>query len=450
MGDSKKRAELLEGMPMENILVKISQKTFVRNVVIVASGTASAQVIMVVSSQFLTRIYGPEAFGMFGVYSSIIAILAPAAALTYPIAIVLPKSKETAMNVMRLSFYITLLVALLTTVVLFLFNDIIASVFHLQEVAAFLYFLPFVIFFSGCLQIIENWLIRNNQYKVTARSVMGQTTIVQAGMVGIGFFNPMAAVLILFTSMNQVLRSLLMVAGAGYFRLGKLTAFLKQTNMREMRRSAKKYYDFPAYRTPELLLNGFSQGFPVLMLSSFFSPAAAGFYAIGRIALDMPAHLIGKSVSDVFYPRVTKGANNFEKITPILMKATGVMAVIGLLPFGLVILIGPWLFELVFGEGWAMAGEYAVWIAVWGWTRFLQGPSTSTLPVLSAQGFHLVFTICSLSVRVSAMFAGYWIFGDDLIAVACFCLGGAVMNVLLVLITWKRTRRFDTERSSLM
>lgn len=433
-------------MPMENILVRISRKSFVRNVAIVASGTASAQVIMVVSSQFLTRIYGPEAFGMFGVYSSIIAIITPVAALTYPVAVVLPKSKETAMDLMRLSFYITLLVTMITAVFLMLFNDMVVSAFNLEEVASFLYCLPLVIFFTGCLQITEQWLIRNDQFKITARSILGQTTIIQAGMVGAGLFNPLAAILILFTSMNQALRSFLMMVGAGYFKPVKVISFLTDIDMREMQKLAKRYYDFPVFRSPQLLLNGFSQGFPVLMLSSFFSPVAAGYYAIGRMALDMPTNLIGKAVSDVLYPRVSRGANNFEKITPILLKATAMMGGIGLLPFGLVILIGPWLFELVFGQGWSMAGEYAVWIAVWGWTRFLRAPSVSTLPVLSAQGFHLGFTVCSLIVRIFAMFAGYWIFGDDLTAVAWFCVSGAFMNILLVLITWKRTRRFDARQ----
>ncbi|SDY28819.1 lipopolysaccharide biosynthesis protein [Salimicrobium album] len=428
---------------MENILIRISRKSFVRNVAIVASGTASAQVIMVVSSQFLTRIYGPEAFGMFGVYSSIIAIITPVAALTYPVAVVLPKSKETAMDLMRLSFYITLLVTMVTAVFLMLFSDVVVSAFNLEEVASFLYCLPLVIFFTGCLQIIEQWLIRNDQFKITARATLGQTAIIQTGMVGAGLFNPLAAMLILFTSMNQALRSFIMMVGAGYFKPVKVISFLTEINVQKMQKLAKRYYDFPVFRSPQLLLNGFSQGFPVLMLSSFFSPVAAGYYAIGRMALDMPTNLIGKAISDVLYPRISRGANNFEKITPILLKATAMMGGIGLLPFGLVILIGPWLFELVFGEGWSMAGEYAVWIAVWGWTRFLRAPSVSTLPVLSAQGFHLGFTICSLIVRIAAMFAGYRIFGDDLTAVAWFCISGAFMNILLVFITWKRTRRFD-------
>jgi O-antigen/teichoic acid export membrane protein len=64
----------------------------VRNVTIVASGTAGAQVITMAFAPLITRLYGPEAFGLLGTFVAILGIVTPLAALTYPIAIVLPKS----------------------------------------------------------------------------------------------------------------------------------------------------------------------------------------------------------------------------------------------------------------------------------------------------------------------------------------------------------------------
>ena len=62
---------------------------FVRNVAIVASGTVAAEAITMVYSPVLTRMYGPEAFGLLGVFVALLSIMTPIAALTYPIAIVL-------------------------------------------------------------------------------------------------------------------------------------------------------------------------------------------------------------------------------------------------------------------------------------------------------------------------------------------------------------------------
>ncbi|MBO1928615.1 hypothetical protein J4731_01440 [Providencia rettgeri] len=43
-------------------------------------------------SPIITRLYGPEVFGILGTFTAILTVITPIAALTYPIAIVLPKS----------------------------------------------------------------------------------------------------------------------------------------------------------------------------------------------------------------------------------------------------------------------------------------------------------------------------------------------------------------------
>jgi IS5 family transposase len=71
-------------------------------VAVVASGTAGAQAITMGFSPVITRLYGPEAFGLLGVFMAMVQVLVPAAALTYPIAIVLPKEDRDARVLARL------------------------------------------------------------------------------------------------------------------------------------------------------------------------------------------------------------------------------------------------------------------------------------------------------------------------------------------------------------
>src|SRR5690606_8930446 len=139
-------------------------------------------------------------------------------------------------------------------------------------------------------------------------------------------------------------------------------------------------------RAPQILINAISQSMPILLLASFFGPASAGFYSIGRTVLGMPTQLIGKSVGDVFYPRIAEAANNGENITRLLTKATLALAAVGILPFGIVMIFGPWLFEFVFGGEWKIAGEYARWLALWSFFAFVNRPSVKSIPVLNLQG----------------------------------------------------------------
>ena len=75
---------------------------FIKNVIIMLTGTVGAQVVLLALSPVITRLYGPEAFGIMGTFNSMINIIVPIAALTYPVAIVLPKSEEKAKDLIFL------------------------------------------------------------------------------------------------------------------------------------------------------------------------------------------------------------------------------------------------------------------------------------------------------------------------------------------------------------
>ncbi len=120
---------------------------------VVASGTAGAQAIVIAFSPIITRLYGPEAFGILGTFMAIVAVITPIAAMSYPIAIVLPKEDSDARGIARLSAYIALGVAGLTALVLLAAVDRIVNLLQVQEVGSYIWLLPLVILFAAWLQI---------------------------------------------------------------------------------------------------------------------------------------------------------------------------------------------------------------------------------------------------------------------------------------------------------
>src|SRR5699024_1945591 len=105
----------------------------VRNVLIITTGTAGAQIITMFASPFITRIYGPDMMGVMGTFTSLTRILIPIAALTYPIAIVLPSKSEDAKGIARLSLIITAMISTLSFLVIILFNKNLVDIFNLTE-----------------------------------------------------------------------------------------------------------------------------------------------------------------------------------------------------------------------------------------------------------------------------------------------------------------------------
>lgn len=105
-----------------------SRSDFLRNVLTLISGTVLAQAIPVALSPMLSRIYTPEEFGVFAIFSSIASALAVVATFRYELAIMLPEKSVSAANLLRLSFLITLL---LSTFLFFLYSPVQPAHTHL-------------------------------------------------------------------------------------------------------------------------------------------------------------------------------------------------------------------------------------------------------------------------------------------------------------------------------
>jgi O-antigen/teichoic acid export membrane protein len=195
---------------------------------------------------------------------------------------------------------------------------------------------------------------------------------------------------------------------------------------------AKKYYDFPLFRAPQVFINAISQSLPVLMLAAFFGPASAGFYALCRRLLGMPSQLIGKSVGDVFYPRITEAAHRGENLTRLIIKATLSLAAVGFFPFALVVAFGPWLFGFVFGSEWVVAGEYARWLALMMFFYFINKPSVMAVPVLGLQRGLLIYEFFSTGTKLIAIYIGAVLLGDDLLTISIFSIFGAIAYISLI------------------
>jgi len=420
------------------------KRPFIRNVAIVASGTAAAQLIAVAFSPLITRIFGPEAFGLLGVFKALVATLAPIAALTYPIAIVLPKKDSEAIELMKLSFSIALIVFVIVAIAFWVGGYPLLKLLDSEMIAPYVMLIPLSILFAACAQIAQQWLIRKKQYGITAKVSVLQALLLNSAKAGFGLFNPTGKLLIELATAGHIINAVMFWVGIK--RSGGLVnspATSENYSGKTLKELAFQYYDFPLFRAPQVFLNTVSQSLPVLMLASYFGPASAGFYSIGRTVLGMPSQLISRSVGDVFYPRVAEAVHKGENISRLIINATVALAIIGFLPFAVVVAFGPWVFSFVFGAEWVKAGEYARWVAFLMFFSFINRPSINAIPALSFQGFFLFYETIGIVIRTLSLVAGAVIFNDDLIAIVIFSISGVLLNILLIVTTIYRAKRSE-------
>lgn len=413
---------------------------FARNVAIVASGTAAAQMITIAFSPIITRLYGPEAFGILGTFIALLAIMTPITALSYPIAIVLPKSDQDAIGLIKLSLKLGVITSALVSLLLLVAKDLLLDLLNIGDVGKFIWFVPLAMLLSVTLAVTTQWAVRKKLFKLKAKVSVINALLQNILKSGAGLIVPVAWVLIVITTLGSALNAALF-----YFGIRKESGF--QGTAEQLHSSQKqlaiKHGDFAYFRTPQIVLNAASQSMPVLMLTALFGPSSAGFYALAKMVLAAPTQLLGQSVHTVFYPHFNEAIQNGRSGTKLLLKATASLIAIGIVPFGTVIVFGPWLFGLVFGSEWIVAGEFASWLALWTFVGFINRPSVAAIPVLKLQGFFMSFEVFSTLFRAGALYAAYATYGTATSAVIFFSLVSVFINTLLISVTFGFSRRSD-------
>jgi O-antigen/teichoic acid export membrane protein len=425
-GDAGKAHGKLRGFLRQSMRSKL-----LRNIVTVVSGTAGAQAMTMAFMPVITRLYGPEAYGILGAFMSLTLMIVPIAALTYPIAIVLPRRDADARGLVKLSLTIALLLAASMALALWLFGTPIVRLAGLEEISPYLMLLPVVMFFGAALEVVQQWLIRQQRFSLTASIAIAHSLLHNSIRTLGGVLMAIPAVLVITTALGPALQAAMLAIGIR--RTGsRAAAVVDPEPPMSSGELARRYSDFPLFRFPQMLINTVSQNLPTLVLASVFGPAAAGFFTVCKQALSMPTNLIGKSVADVYYPRISQAIQRHEPIAAMLAKATAGLALVGLLPFGLVFFSGPWLFALVFGEQWHTAGEFARWLALSEYVVLITRPCAVAIPALELQGRFLVFEICSTVLRLTALFVGAWVMKDALITVIAFAAASVLIYLALI------------------
>lgn len=396
---------------------------------VVASGTAAAQVIGIAFSPIITRLYGPEAFGVLGTYMAILAILTPLAALSYPIAIVLPKNDSDAKGLVYLSLKLSIVTSGLVTIVLYFVNERFLNLMNIGDVGSYIWYLPLAMLLSVWLAVAAQWAVRKKQFSLKAR-VSVISALLQNGLSsGIGVFAPFGWVLIAVNTLGQALNAYLYFLG---FRKNK--AFGEESNNKGITQKelAKIYGDFAYFRTPQIVLNAASQSMPVIMLTALFGPAAAGFYSLGRLVLTAPVGLLAQSVQTVFYPHFNDLILENRSGASLLIKSTVSLFTIGFIPFLVIMLWGPVVFDFVFGGNWKKAGELAQWLAIWLLFSLSARPAIAAIPVLNLQGAFLIFEIIAVIGRILSIYIAYSLYGTLDSVVILFSLVNTITYIVLI------------------
>lgn len=384
-------------------------------------GSLAGQVLAVVATPLLTRLYGPEDFGILAVYVSAISIASAFSSLRYELAILLPRTDAAALTLALLGSFSVFVLAIISGIVISII-EVSAGHLGLRSIyLPYIWLLPFGILLSGLRNILTYWALRKKGFiriALTQVQLSGVMVLIQllAGMAQKGpgglIVGHIAGFLAGFVSLFTLLKR------TGWKQLAKIRRSLTAA-------VAHKYRDFPFYSTWSQMTNVIGLELPTILLASLFSPAVAGYYMLAHRVGSSPVTMISDGVGKVFMTIVAdsrrKGTMN-EVVTVVF---TSLMR-IGWFPFLVIGIFAPEVFSFVFGRTWGQSGHYLQLLAPWISCVFVFVPILTLFSVLEKQKMALGFQVTLLVIRVISLGIGV-LFKSVPVALICYAWSGVVV-----------------------
>jgi lipopolysaccharide exporter len=407
---------------------ELKRSAFVKNVLVVMTGTAMAQVISFGLTPIVSRLYSVADFGVFGSFSSFAAIIASGTTLEYTQAVMLPKDQKDAINLFLVSCLCTSAVGCLCFLCCLIIPGAINGLMQTSGFLA-LTLLVAATLISGLNKCLQAWCVRVKAFKTTSFSQVVRSLSSNVIQIGFGSVKGGAVGLIVASVLADLLASLNLICVLGP-DLKRLWGDIRWERMKHL---AAEYIDFPLYTASQNVINVISQGLPVFLLTYFYSITVAGAYAFGVRILQIPMGFVAGALRQVLFQKACETEHQGGKLLPLYAKFTVGLFALALLPSVLFFLWSPNIFSWIFGAKWYTAGEFARSLILWMLFAFCNLPSMLFARLIRIQRAIFILDLMTMFARtVVLVLAGLYLNAAK--AVFLFSLVGAIMNLLLILL----------------
>ncbi len=361
----------------EIMIKSLLKSEFVQNIVTLTTGTAIAQAIPILISPILTRLYGPEDFAVLALYVSITSLIAVIVAGRYELALVLPKEDKDAINILGISILITLLLSGISFILVFFGAEIIVGLLKNGDIRNWLYLIPLSILLTGLYQSFNYWLIRKKSFKKNSFAKISDSSANSISKITLGFTNLGPGGLIIGNLIGQMVGIIIYFSSV----IKDIRKRWNDISKNRMIQQAKEHQDFPKINSLHAFSDILQTSITVFLISMFFGPIILGWYALTFRIMKLPLGFIGVSTGQVFFQKASRIYAEGGDISILAKKTMWGLAKLALPVFMILLVFGPKLFTIVFGEEWREAGVYAQILSPWLFFNFIISP-VSQIPII--------------------------------------------------------------------
>ncbi|GEM_PF-2805114 len=362
-------------------------------------GYIIAQLLLILSTPILTRLYPPDAFAQLGYVMAFAALLLPAASLRLEFAIPLTENEQQASCLLLVSGLIVIASSFVITGLLWLFHDLLNA--YLAIDSTMLYCLFGIFILQGICQILRLHCIHQDRVGLVAHGKIIQNITMIAAQLALIFVIPQAAIaLIAGYLIGLVCNALyLMYKALGNVEFSKAALKLGPSLL-------KKYYKFPLHSSWTSVLDSAAAWVPVFFIGILFGQTYAGIYFLVNRVFQIPTGLLATVLSQLLLKRFADCFRAQQSLQPLVKKSFLLLGSMGgayLIGMYAIAPFLPWLF----GANWNHSSLVLAIIAPAIVAAFCVSPLTNIFGVVGRNEICSLWQILYLVMTAGAIGIGY-------------------------------------------
>ena len=196
------------------LLARLRDSSFVKNMLVVMSGTVAAQLLTLALLPVVSRLFSPSDFGVYGAFNALLTVIAAAATLHYAEAAMLTKRREDATHLFFLAFVSTSTVSGCVLAFYVLFPGFFQGLLH--EPSGWMpVLLALGVLVRGSNKTLQFWCARVKKFKHTSASQVIRSVSSNGVHVGLGYLQNGPAPLVYGAILGELLGGLNLARDSG-------------------------------------------------------------------------------------------------------------------------------------------------------------------------------------------------------------------------------------------
>lgn len=389
-------------------MISLRIGSYLKSILVLASGSVLAQLIVVLCAPILTRLFSPEVMGAYTYLLSVCAIFLGIVNLRYDMSIVSEDKEENVFPLIKLATMVGVLVTIIASV------GVSIYFYESDKPLIWIAYIFTILLSYGLINVFTAYNNRQKEFKVISNVYIIRRLAQNLGPACIG---------ILSSSVHVLLLSY--VAGQ-FLGIRSQTRTLKN-HIREIIHVPKskvkevllKHKRQPLFSTPALLINSLSYSLITIFIEELYGMQEVGFYSISVRLLGLPLVIIAGNVSKVFMEKASREYDVKGDFFPTLKNTFLLLLLIAIPMVAILMLFSTPVCTFVFGSQWSSAGVYVTILAPMFGIRFINSTLTPAFIILGKQknefylqllflisvlGSYLICLICHLDIRKFLLF----------------------------------------------